>query len=220
LIVGRQFHADRREKGGRFGPEIDDDVDERTAHTAEELLFGMRRKLAMKATDRASEAVSRVVDLAHREIDAVLGEFLRGQLSVMAIMAVFYALGLWLVGVEYAVAIGLLTGLVVFIPYVGAVFGITLGTLVALMQFEAIGPVFWVWAVFGAGQLVEGYVVVPRLVGDRIGLHPVLVIFSLMAFGQLFGFVGVLLALPASAALLVWLRYLRTRYLDSALYRA
>ncbi|MBC7782134.1 MAG: AI-2E family transporter [Proteobacteria bacterium] len=155
-----------------------------------------------------------------REIDAVLGEFLRGQLSVMAIMAAFYTIALWGVGLDYSVAIGLLTGMVVFIPYVGAVFGIALGTVVALIQFQEMGPVFWVWAVFAVGQLVEGYVVVPRLVGDRIGLHPVLVIFSLLAFGQLFGFVGVLLALPASAALLVWLRHLRGRYLASALYRA
>ncbi len=152
------------------------------------------------------------------EIDAMLGQFLRGQLSVMLIMAAFYSIALYLVGVEYAVAIGLVTGLITFIPYVGAVFGIALGTVVSLMQFEAISPVLWVWAVFGAGQLIEGYVVVPRLVGDRIGLHPVLVIFALLAFGQLFGFVGVLLALPASAALLVWLRYLRARYLESALY--
>jgi len=154
-----------------------------------------------------------------REIDAVLGEFLRGQLSVMLVMAAFYAVALWLVGVEYAVAIGLLTGLITFIPYVGAVFGITLGTVVAVMQFQALGPLLWVWAVFFAGQMIEGYVVVPRLVGDRIGLHPVLVIFALLAFGQLFGFFGVLLALPASAALLVWLRYLRGRYLASPLYQ-
>ncbi len=154
-----------------------------------------------------------------REIDAVLGEFLRGQLSVMLIMAAFYAGALWMVGVDYAVAIGLVTGMVTFIPYVGALLGLLLGTLVALMQFQAIGPLVWVWAVFAAGNVLEGYVVVPRLVGDRIGLHPVVVMFALLAFGQLFGFFGVLLALPASAALLVWLRHLRARYLDSGLYR-
>ena len=82
-----------------------------------------------------------------------------------------------------------------------------------------LGPLLGVWAVFFAGQMVEGYVVVPKLVGDRIGLHPVVVIFALLAFGQLFGFFGVLLALPASAALLVWLRYLRGRYLASPLYQ-
>jgi len=154
-----------------------------------------------------------------REIDAVLDEFLRGQVSVMVVMALFYAVALWLVGIDYAVAIGLLTGLTVFIPYVGALFGIVLGSVVALMQFEALGPLLWVWAVFGVGQFLEGYVVVPRLVGDRIGLHPVVVIFALLAFGQLFGFLGVLLALPASAALLVWLRHLRAHYLSSAAYR-
>ncbi|MFN9010999.1 MAG: AI-2E family transporter [Pseudomonadota bacterium] len=154
-----------------------------------------------------------------REIDAVLGEFLRGQLAVMLVMAAFYAIALSLVGVEYAVAIGLLTGLITFIPYLGAVFGITLGTVVAVMQFQALGPLLWVWGVFFAGQMVEGYLVVPKLVGDRIGLHPVVVIFSLLAFGQLFGFFGVLLALPASAVLLVWLRYLRGCYLASPLYQ-
>lgn len=161
-----------------------------------------------------------VISSLARDIDAVLGEFLRGQLSVMLVMAAFYAIALSLVGVEYAVAIGLLTGLITFIPYLGALFGITLGTVVAVMQFQAIGPLFWVWAVFFAGQMVEGYVVVPKLVGDRIGLHPVVVIFALLAFGQLFGFFGVLLALPASAALFVWLRYLRGRYLASPLYQS
>jgi len=154
-----------------------------------------------------------------REVDAVLGEFLRGQVSVMLVMALYYALALWLAGIDYAVAIGLLTGITVFIPYVGALFGIVLGSVVALMQFEALGPLLWVWAVFGLGQFLEGYVVVPRLVGDRIGLHPVAVIFALLAFGQLFGFFGVLLALPASAALLVWLRHLRAQYLASPAYR-
>lgn len=161
-----------------------------------------------------------VIGSLARDIDAVLGEFLRGQLSVMLVMAVFYAIALSLVGVEYAVAIGLLTGMITFIPYLGAVFGITLGTVVAVMQFQAIEPLLWVWAVFFAGQMVEGYVVVPKLVGDRIGLHPVVVIFALLAFGQLFGFFGVLLALPASAALFVWLRYLRGRYLASPLYQS
>ena len=161
-----------------------------------------------------------VIGRLAREIDAVLGEFLRGQLAVMLVMAAFYAIALSLVGVEYAVAIGLLTGLITFIPYLGALFGITLGTVVAVMQFQALGPLLWVWGVFFAGQMVEGYIVVPKLVGDRIGLHPVVVIFALLAFGQLFGFFGVLLALPASAALLVWLRYLRGCYLASPLYRA
>lgn len=152
------------------------------------------------------------------DIDRVLGEFLRGQLAVMAVMGLFYAVTLWLAGLEYAVAIGLLTGLLTFIPYVGAILGVVLATLVGLMQFQAIGPLIPIWIIFAAGQLLEGYAVVPKLVGDRIGLHPVLVIFALLAFGQLFGFFGVLLALPASAALLVWLRVLRRRYLDSNLY--
>lgn len=155
-----------------------------------------------------------------REVDRVLGEFLRGQLLVMLLMAVFYVLGLWLVGLEFALPIGLIAGILVFIPYVGATLGFVLATLAALMQLQGLSGLIPVWIVFGLGQLIESFVVTPWLVGDRTGLHPVVVIFALMAFGQLFGFVGVLLALPASAALLVWLRHLRGKYLASNMYQS
>jgi predicted PurR-regulated permease PerM len=153
-----------------------------------------------------------------REIDAVLAEFLRGQLLVILAMSVYYVAALWLAGLEFALPIGLITGALVFIPYVGAISGIVLGTIAALMQFGAAPGVLWVWLAFAIGQVLEGMLVTPWLVGERIGLHPVAVIFALLAFGQVFGFFGVLLALPASAALLVALRHLREAYLASALY--
>lgn len=153
------------------------------------------------------------------EIDRVLAEFLRGQVLVMLVLAVYYAIGLTLAGLDRALAIGVLTGLLVFIPYVGFGLGLILGVLAALLQWNGWPGFLAVLAVYGIGQLLEAYVLLPWLVGDRIGLHPLAVIFALLAFGQLFGFAGVLLALPASAALLVGLRHLRAAYLDSPVYR-
>ncbi|MBL8312083.1 MAG: AI-2E family transporter [Burkholderiales bacterium] len=155
-----------------------------------------------------------VRDLAS-EIDAVLSEFLRGQGMVMLALATYYCIALKLAGLEFALPVGLVTGLLVFIPYVGFGLGLMLGMLAALTQFTTPGPIIAVAAVFLVGQVLEGFVLVPYLVGDRIGLHPLAVIFALMAFGQLFGFVGVLLALPASAALLVALRVMQRRLLDA-----
>ncbi|MGB9149807.1 MAG: AI-2E family transporter [Burkholderiales bacterium] len=159
----------------------------------------------------------RVATLA-REVDQVLAEFLRGQVAVMLIMAAFYVVGLWLAGLEFALPIGIITGMLVFIPYLGVMVGLVLATLAAFMQFQTIGGVIPIWVVIGLGQAIEGILVTPKLVGERIGLHPVAVIFALLAFGQLFGFFGVLLALPASAALLVWLRHAQRDYLTSRVY--
>lgn len=144
-----------------------------------------------------------------REIDAVLAEFVRGQIAVILVMAVFYSVGLWLAGLDYALAVGLIAGVLVFVPYLGVIVGLLLGSLAGLMQHGEPAALIPVWAVFGLGQLLEGMVITPRLVGERVGLHPVAVIFALMAFGHLFGFFGVLLAIPASAALLVGLRHLK-----------
>jgi predicted PurR-regulated permease PerM len=160
----------------------------------------------------------RVRKIAH-EIDKVLAEFLRGQLSVMGVLAVYYAVGLSIAGLQFALPIGILTGLLVFIPYVGFGLGLILGMLAALLQWSGLPGFLAVVAVYGVGQLLENYVLVPWLVGDRIGLHPLAVIFALLAFGELFGFAGVLLALPVSAALLVGLRHLRAAYLSTDLYR-
>jgi predicted PurR-regulated permease PerM len=153
-----------------------------------------------------------------REVDAVLSEFLRGQLSVMLVLAVYYAIALWAVGLNHAFAIGILTGLLVFIPYVGYGLGLILGLATALLQWTCWPFFLAVLGVYLVGQLLENYVLVPWLVGDRIGLHPLAVIFALLAFGQLFGFAGVLLALPVSAALLVGLRQIMAVYKDSPLY--
>jgi len=154
-----------------------------------------------------------------REIDHVLAEFLRGQISVMLLMSVFYVLALWLVGLEFALPIGIVAGMLVFVPYLGMIIGLVLATLAAVMQFPSFNGVLLVWVAFGAGQLIEGMAVTPLLVGKRVGLHPLAVIFALLAFGQLFGFFGVLLALPLAAILLVALRYAKEWYLDSHMYR-
>ncbi|MBX3615734.1 AI-2E family transporter [Nitrosomonas sp.] len=155
--------------------------------------------------------------LAH-ETDRVLAEFLRGQLSVIVLMCICYVTGLWLVGLEFALPIGLVAGILVFVPYLGMIVGLTLATLAAVMQFQDWSNIIPIWIVFGIGQLLEGMLITPWLVGDRIGLHPVIVIFALLAFGQLFGFFGILLALPVSAVMLVWLRHLHQRYLNSNFY--
>jgi len=154
-----------------------------------------------------------------QEVDSILAEFLRGQIAVMALMSAFYSLVLWLVGLEFALPIGILAGMLVFVPYLGMVLGMVFATLSAAMQFSEFSNVVWVWAVFGAGQLLEGMIVTPMLVGERVGLHPLAVIFALMAFGQLFGFFGILLALPLAAILLVCLRHGKAWYLSSQFYQ-
>jgi len=143
------------------------------------------------------------------EVDEVLGQYLRGQLTVMVILAVFYSAGLALFGLDLALPIGVFSGLAVVIPYLGFGVGLVLALLAGLLQFAAWKAAVMVAVVFGLGQLLEGFVLTPRLVGERIGLHPLAVIFALLAFGQVFGFVGVLVALPASAILLVCLRRAR-----------
>ena len=153
------------------------------------------------------------------EINAVLAEFLRGQVLVMLLLAVYYAAALWLSDISFALPVGILTGLLVFVPYLGFATGFILALLVALMQFAGMGPIIAVLAVYGIGQALESFVLTPWLVGQRIGLHPLAVIFALLAFGQLFGFFGVLLALPVSAALLVGMREVRGLYLASRFYR-
>lgn len=152
------------------------------------------------------------------EADSVLGQYLRGQFLVMIIMAVFYSLGMFLFGLDLALPIGLFTGLAMFVPYLGFGLGLILATLAGLLQFASIKAVVMVAVVFGIGQVIESLFLTPRLVGQRIGLHPLAVIFALLAFGQLFGFVGVLVALPASAVLVVAIRRVRASYLDSKLY--
>ncbi len=152
------------------------------------------------------------------DCDAVLGQYLRGQLLVMVVLAAYYAIALSLVGFDLALPVGVFTGLAVAIPYVGFGLGLVLALLAALLQFASLGGVLLVAAVYAIGQLLESFVLTPRLVGERIGLGPLAVIFALMAFGQLFGFVGVLVALPASAVALVGLRRALVAYRGSQLF--
>lgn len=154
-----------------------------------------------------------------RDIDAVLSQFLRGQLLVMLVLAIYYGGILSLAGLPSALPVGILTGLLIFIPYIGFGLGFLLALLTALLQFQGFGPILTVLIVYGIGQILESFLLTPYLVGDRIGLHPLAVIFALLAFAELFGFIGVLLALPVSAAMLVGLREVRTLYLDSRFYR-
>jgi predicted PurR-regulated permease PerM len=164
----------------------------------------------------------RAFDSFTSEADAVLGQYLRGQLLVMLILAVFYSVGLALFGLDLALPIGVFTGLAIFVPYLGFGLGLVLAALAGLLEFAATaGPakaVLMVAVVYGLGQLIESLYLTPRLVGERIGLHPLAVIFALLAFGQLLGFVGVLIALPASAVLLVAIRRAWAAYLSSKLY--
>ena len=153
------------------------------------------------------------------EIDEVLAEFLRGQLTVMILMSVFYATGLKLAGLDLALPIGILAGALGFVPYLGIGLGILLATISGLLEFNTLSQLTPVMVVFVLGQLLESMWLTPNLVGERIGLHPVTVIFSLLAGGQLFGFTGVLLALPASAAIAVALRHLRRSYFNGDLYQ-
>lgn len=154
------------------------------------------------------------------DCDEALGGFLRGQLMVMLSLGIVYALGLWIVGLNNAIAIGMIAGLVSFVPYLGAIIGIALAGITAVIQDFSVGFLLSVAIVFVVGQLIESFVLTPKLVGDRIGLHPVLVIFAVMAGGQLFGFAGVLLALPAAAAGTVLVRFAYNNYKQSEIYRA
>ena len=157
------------------------------------------------------------------EIDAVLGQYLRGQLLVMLILAAYYSVGLSLFRLDLALPIGIFTGLAIFVPYIGFGLGLILALLAGLLEFTGAGgaskALLMVAAVYGVGQLIESFFLTPRLVGERIGLHPLAVIFALLAFGQLLGFVGVLIALPASAVLLVAGRRITANYLRSGLYQ-
>lgn len=153
------------------------------------------------------------------ETDALLSQYLRGQIIVMLILAVLYSVGLAIAGFEIAVPVGVFTGLAVFIPYIGFGMGLALAIVAALLQFGDWYGIGAVAVVYGIGQFVESFYLTPRLVGERIGMHPLAVIFALLAFGQLFGFFGVLLALPTCAVLLVGARQLRRVYMTSDLYR-
>jgi predicted PurR-regulated permease PerM len=177
------------------------------------------KQLVVKVLELVPPRARPGVDSFTGEADQVLGQYLRGQLLVMLTMAIFYSTGLALFGLDLAVPIGFFTGLAMFVPYVGFGIGLILAILAGLLQFASIKALVMVAAVYGTGQVIEGFYLTPRLVGERIGLHPLAVIFALLAFGQLLGFVGVLIALPASAVLLVAIRRMRSGYFGSRLYQ-
>jgi len=152
------------------------------------------------------------------ECDDMLAAFLRGQLMVMTALSAIYTTGLALIGLELALLLGVIAGVVSFVPYLGLIVGIGLAGLAAFFQFQEWLPIVMVAMVFGVAQMIEGMVLTPRFVGERIGLHPVAVIFAVLAGGQLFGFAGVLLALPVAAVIMVLLRHVHQRYIDSTLY--
>ena len=175
-------------------------------------------RLLARAHDLLPRAYEPLITQLARECDTVLAQFLRGQLLVMCALGLVYSIGLWLAAIEFALLIGMLAGLVSFVPYLGAIVGISVAAMVAFIQYQDVLHLVYVALVFGVGQTLEGMVLSPLLVGDRIGLHPVAVIFAVMAGGQLYGFAGILLALPAAAVIMVLLRYLHRHYLASDLY--
>jgi predicted PurR-regulated permease PerM len=159
----------------------------------------------------------RVQGIAH-EIDSVLGAFFKGQVLVMFCLGLIYYIGLSLIGLEFALLIGLIAGVVSFVPYLGLIIGVALACIASIFQFHDASGLLPIVMVFGLAQVLEAVVLTPILVGDKIGLHPVAVIFAVMAGGQLFGFTGVLLALPIAAVLLVLLRHANEFYKTSDLY--
>ena len=154
------------------------------------------------------------------QCDEVLSAFLRGQLLVMLSLGIVYAVGLTLLGIQFGVLIGIVAGLASIVPYLGVIVGLAIAAIVAFFQYGDVLHLLGVAAVFAIGQMLEGMLLQPLLLGDKIGLHPVAVIFAVLAGGQLFGFTGILLALPVAAMVMVLLRYLHERYKNSHLYDA
>jgi predicted PurR-regulated permease PerM len=153
-----------------------------------------------------------------RECNDVLGAFFRGQFLVMICLSIVYSLGLKIVGLDIAFIVGLIAGLGSIVPYLGFTIGIITATIAAIFQFQEWLPVAWVLTVFGIGQILENWVLIPYLVGTKVGLHPVTVIFAILAGGQLFGFFGMLLAIPVASVIVVLMRHVRRRYFASDLY--
>ena len=176
-------------------------------------------QLVARIGDLIPRKYEKLVTKLIKDCDAVLSEFLRGQLLVMVAQGFIYSVGLWIVGLEFSLLIGLTAGLVSFVPYLGFIVGFSIAGIAAFVQFHDLIHIFYVLIVFGIGQVLEGMVLSPMLIGDRIGLHPVAVIFAVMAGAQLFGFFGMLLALPVAAVITVLLRHFHEQYIESNLYK-
>jgi predicted PurR-regulated permease PerM len=154
-----------------------------------------------------------------REMNEAIAGFVRGQTAVCLILGSFYAVGLTLTGLNFGLLIGLVSGIITFIPYVGSMTGLVVATGVAVAQFwPEYAPILTVLGIFFVGQFLEGYVLSPKLVGESVGLHPVWLMFALFAFGYLFGFVGLLIAVPLAAVIGVLARFALRRYLASPFY--
>lgn len=151
-------------------------------------------------------------------IDNVLSAYIRGQTNVCLILGAFYAVGLSVVGLDFGFLIGFLTGVFTFVPYFGVFVGMFIGVVLSLLQFDTYLPTLLVLGVFILGQFIEGNFITPKLVGEKVGVHPVLIIFSLLAGGTLFGFVGVLFAIPAIAIIGVLTRLCLRKYVKSKFY--
>jgi predicted PurR-regulated permease PerM len=175
------------------------------------MIKGIHDLLPRNLVDRISQQAS--------EIDDVLAAFMRGQLMVMLALGSIYSIGLWAVGLDMAFLIGMGAGLLSIVPYLGSIIGLLVAAIAVIFQFHDVFHLLMVLVVFSGGQMLEGMVLTPRLVGDQIGLHPVIVIFAVLAGGQLFGFLGILLALPAAAALNVVVRHAHDSYRNSGLYQ-
>lgn len=171
------------------------------------------------ATSLLPQRVRPTVEKLFDESNRVLGAFFRGQLLVMLCLGIFYSLGLTIVGLKLGFLIGMVSGLLSIVPYLGLIIGSLAAFFAGLWQFPDWHSALYVFVVFGCGQALEGMVLTPFLVGDSIGLHPVAVIFSVLAGGELFGFVGILLALPTAAVIMVLLRFGFSHYVQSELYR-
>ena len=152
------------------------------------------------------------------EIDQLLSQYLRGQLLVITVLSIYYSVGLYLLGITGALALGLFTGIAIFIPYIGYGVGLILALLSVLLQAETGGSLLAVLTLYIVGQAIESFILTPKLVGEKIGLHPVLVVFALILFGSWFGFFGILLALPMSAIILVLCKHAVQAYQNSAWY--
>jgi predicted PurR-regulated permease PerM len=176
----------------------------------DDLVAGIRRLLPTRIEPTVSGLA--------KEIDEVMGAFLRGQFLVMLALGLIYTLGLWAIGLDLAFVIGMLAGLLSIVPYLGTLVGVVAALIAASFQFQDLIHPLLALAVFGVGQTLEGMVLTPKLVGDKVGLHPVAVIFAVLAGGQLFGFLGILLALPVASALNVLLRYADAQYRSSHLF--
>ncbi|MGR9116078.1 MAG: AI-2E family transporter [Gammaproteobacteria bacterium] len=174
--------------------------------------------LMVKIQDLLPRRIAPTIIKLAREVDTVLAAFLRGQFLVMLALGTIYSVGLWITGLDMALVIGMVAGLISFVPYLGSLVGIVAASAVTLFQFHDVLYLLPVALVFAIGQALEGMVLTPWLVGDKIGLHPVAVIFAVLAGGQLFGFLGILLALPVASVIMVLLRHMHDIYRDSDFY--